>query len=296
MTETIDIRPLHDLSEMRPAVDLQRIYWGEDAESVVAGHMLYSIVNAGGHVLGAYDGERLIGVLIGLVALDPDTSRPLPERVQIASKRMVVLPAYRSHGVGARLKLAQRQEAIRQGIKLVTWTFDPLLSTNAHLNIRKLRSTSRIYLPDYYGTDDKAGLTRLGASDRLFVEWWVDSPAVSRVLDEREALPTWADYLRCEVPVVNAAGHNGVGLPTPAGGLRLADGALLVLVEIPPNYTDLLAADVGLARAWQVHIRDVFVYLFAHGYVATDFIHTRQSGMERSLYVLTRSEPSEETA
>jgi predicted GNAT superfamily acetyltransferase len=287
MIDTIRIQPLLKLDEMRPAVELQRIYWGVDAESVVAGHMLYSIVNAGGHVLGAFDGERLIGVLIGLVALNPDTSRPLAERLHIASKRMVVLPEYRSHGVGFRLKLAQRQEAIRQGIGLVTWTFDPLLSTNAYLNIRKLRATSRRYLIDYYGNKDAGGLARLGSSDRLLVEWWVRDSAVSTVLDESQPVRQWVDYITMDVPIINAATHDAAGLPQPADNLLLPPDNTVLMMEIPPRYDDLLRLDAGLAREWQHHIRQVFSRLFEQGYAVTDFIHTRDSGTEQSFYVLT---------
>lgn len=290
MTDAIRIQPLLKLEDMRPAVELQRIYWGSDAESVVAGHMLYSIVNAGGHVLGAYEGERLIGVLIGLVALDWDTSRPMQERLQIASKRMVVLPEYRSHGIGAKLKLAQRQEAIRQGIALVTWTFDPLLSTNAHLNIRKLRAISRRYLCDYYGNDDSSGLSRLGSSDRLLVEWRVTDPAVTAVLDQQSSLRSWSDYAGQGVPTVNAAGRNSAGLPVPATEWQLPANTPRLMVEIPSQYDKLLKTDSSLARAWQLHIRDVFTRLFERGYAVTDFIHTRDQSAELSLYALSRLE------
>jgi predicted GNAT superfamily acetyltransferase len=288
MSESIRIQPLLKLGEMRPAVELQRIYWGQDVESVVPGHMLYSIVNAGGHVLGAYDDERLIGVLIGLVALDPDTSRPIGERLQIASKRMVVLPDYRSKGIGAKLKLAQRQEAIRQGIELVTWTFDPLLSTNAHLNIRKLRAVCRQYLPDYYGTEEGAGLTRFSSSDRLLVEWSVNDPAVKRILDAGQAVQQWADYAAAGVSIINPASRDAAGFPVPTDqAVILADQAT-VLLEIPPRYDDLTYAQPALTQAWQAHIRVVFLQAFAQGYMVTDFLYMKESGIERSCYVLTR--------
>ncbi len=296
MVDAIRMQPLLKLEDMPPAVELQRIYWGSHVESVVAGHMLYSIVNAGGHVLGAYDGDRLIGVLIGLVALDPDTSRPLQERLQIASKRMVVLPEYRSHGIGARLKLAQRQEAIRQGIRLVTWTFDPLLSANAHLNIRKLRAISRCYLLDYYGNDDSGGLSRLGSSDRLLVEWRVADSAVIAVLDQQSSLRSSSDYMLQGVPMVNAAGRNAAGLPMPASDWHVPREVCCAMVEIPSHYDDLLRLAPQVARAWQTHIREVFMQLFERGFMVTDFIYTRDQTAERSLYVLSQLGDGEATA
>jgi predicted GNAT superfamily acetyltransferase len=282
----IHVRPLVKLAEMRPVVELQRTYWGTDLESVVPGHMLYSIVNAGGHVLGAYDGTRLIGALIGQVALNSDLNRSLSERLHIASKRMVVLPEYRSQGVGSKLKLAQRQIAIQQGINMVTWTFDPLLSTNAHLNIRKLRGMCRLFLPNYYGTDDAGGLARFGSSDRLLIEWHVNAPVVVKVLDSGYPLRSWEDYVRAEVPIANPATRNECDVLTPSAewSLRADDDSLLV--EIPSRYEDLVITEPNTAQVWQTHIRGGFTRLFAAGYVVTDFIHTGETGIERSFYVL----------
>lgn len=283
----IYIHPLVKVEEMRPAVELQRTYWGTDLESVVPGHMLYSIVNAGGHVLGAYDADRLIGVLIGQVALNPDVNRPLSERLHIASKRMVVLPEYRSHGIGARLKLAQRQALIQQGINMVTWTFDPLLSINAYLNIRKLRGECRLYLPDYYGTDDAGGLSRFGSSDRLLIEWHVNAPEVVKALDNRYPLRSWEDYVRAELPIANPATRNEHDVLTPSTEWSLGADQDSLLVEIPSHYEDLVIAEPNIAPVWQTHIRTGFTRLFAAGYVVTDFIHNREAGIERSFYVLS---------
>ncbi|MBE0705443.1 MAG: GNAT family N-acetyltransferase, partial [Afipia sp.] len=56
----ITIRPLRTLDELHPAVDLQRLHWGDDLESVVPAQMLLSLATHGGHVLAAFDGERMI--------------------------------------------------------------------------------------------------------------------------------------------------------------------------------------------------------------------------------------------
>jgi predicted GNAT superfamily acetyltransferase len=77
--------------------------------------------------------------------------------LQLFSKRMVVLPEYRGQGIGYRLKLAQRDFAIEQGIRLVVWTFDPMLAPNAHLNIRKLGVVCHTYYENYYGTSSEGG-------------------------------------------------------------------------------------------------------------------------------------------
>jgi predicted GNAT superfamily acetyltransferase len=182
MTEITSIRLLHNLSEMHESVELQKTYWGSDLESVVPAHMLFSLATSGGHVLAAFDGDKMVAVLIGFLGTDvQEASRPAMANLRIVSKRMIVLPEYRGQGVGFKLKKRQREFAMRQGIRLVTWTFDPLLATNAHLNIRKLGAISTSYLEDYYGTSNEGGLSRVGSSDRLLVEWWV----TNRRLEER---------------------------------------------------------------------------------------------------------------
>ena len=143
--DTIRIRPLRALDEMAAAVDLQQVYWGSDSGSVIPAHMLFSLAAHGGHVLAALDGDKQVGVLVGLLGADTDAMRddPAISHLYIYSKRMVVLPDYRGRGLGTQLKLAQRDFALSQGIERVVWTFDPLLAPNAHLNLRKLGGISR---------------------------------------------------------------------------------------------------------------------------------------------------------
>ena len=186
MDSKIEIHALRALAEMYPAVELQKVYWGDELESVIPAHMLFSLANHGGHVLAASDGDRLIGLLVGFLGTSKeDINRPALADLQIVSKRMVVLPEYRNQGVAYQLKLAQREVALRQGVRLVTWTFDPLLSTNAHLNIRKLGAVVDEYLQDYYGTAGEGGLVTLGSSDRLFAEWWVTHRRVKERIEGR---------------------------------------------------------------------------------------------------------------
>jgi predicted GNAT superfamily acetyltransferase len=174
MTEITSIRTLQKLEEMHEAVELQKTYWGTDLESVVPAHMLFSLATSGGHVIAAFDGDKMIAVVIGFLGTDiQEPTRPAMANLRIVSKRMIVLPEYRGQGVGYKLKKRQREFAMRQGIRLVTWTFDPLLTANAHLNIRKLGAISTSYFEDYYGTSNEGGLSRTGSSDRLLVEWWV---------------------------------------------------------------------------------------------------------------------------
>ncbi len=290
-----DIRPLRTLDEMRPMVDLQRIYWGDDLESIIPAHMLFSLANHGGHVLGAFDGERPVGVLVGFLSTNMDEpKRPAMANLQIFSKRMVVLPEYRGQGIGYHLKLAQREIAVTQGIRLVVWTFDPALAANAHLNIRKLGAICNTYTENYYGTSSEGGLAKFGTSDRLIAEWWVTNRRVEeRIFGSRTDL-TLSHYLEADTPVLNPTTVSADGLPLPADQLLASSGAL-ALVEIPTQYPTIEANNAALAQTWRMHVRDVFKQVLARGFIVTDFLTDTHEGRERSFYLLSYSGPQIES-
>ncbi len=293
--ETITIRPLTTLDEMRAAVDLQRVYWGDDLESVIPAHMLFSLAAHGGHVLAAFDGDRVVGILVGFLSTNvEETNRPAMANLQIFSKRMVVLPEYRGHGIGYRLKLAQRDLAVKQGIRLIVWTFDPMLAPNAHLNIRKLGVICSSYHEDYYGTSTEGGLAKLGSSDRLMAEWWVTNRRVEERLHGSRGGLKLSHYLEAETPIVNPSSLTDDGMLVPAETVISAAGAL-ALVEIPTQYTALETNNPKLARAWRLHVRHVFGQTFARGFIVTDFLTETYEGRERSFYLLSYTGPQAES-
>jgi predicted GNAT superfamily acetyltransferase len=291
MMDTTAIRPLRALGEMRAAVELQKTYWGDDVESLVPAHMLFSIANHGGHVLAAFDGENMVGVLIGFLGTSEENDqRPAMANLQIVSKRMVVLPEYRNQGLGYKLKLAQRDLAVKQGIRLVTWTFDPLLAANAHLNVRKLGVTSQHYLQDYYGTDEEGGLVTLGSSDRLLAEWWVTNRRVDERLHGTRRDLNLRQYLEADTLIINPTRLSADGVALPAESTSLP-ATSLALLEIPPDYAALVRANATLAQAWRNHTRDLFQRLLGGGYVITDFLRESYEGRERAFYLLSYQGP-----
>jgi predicted GNAT superfamily acetyltransferase len=285
--DTIEIRLLYQLEEMHAAVELQRTHWGEDEESVIPAHMLFSLASFGGHVIAAFDGDKMVGVLIGFLGTNiEEKKRPAMANLQIVSKRMVVDPAYRRHGIGYRLKIAQRDFAMQQGVRLVVWTFDPLQSLNAHLNIRKLGAISKQYVKDYYGISERGGLAPLGSSDRLVVEWWVTNRRVEERLTGTRGDLQLSAYLEANTPVLNPTTMSTTGLVQPCDGFNMPVGTL-ALLEVPTDYNALAARDEALARQWRAHTRDVFLRMFAEDYVVTDFLHESYEGRERSFYLLS---------
>jgi predicted GNAT superfamily acetyltransferase len=292
---SVEIRPLLALEDMRAMVTLQNAFWGDEAESIVPAHMLFSLANHGGHVLAAYDDDKPVGMLVGFIGTDSaETERPALANLQMVSKRMVVLPQYRSTGIGARLKQAQRELSVKQGIRLVTWTFDPVMALNAHLNLRKLGAIGTRYYQDYYGSVEGSGLALLGTSDRLYVEWWVTSRRVEeRVSGSRGGL-SLDNYLSANTPLLNPSQADAKGLLRPSDGPPRFGESALALLEIPPDFRGLMAQDVELARYWRAHVRAMFVQAFARGFVATDFVRAEHEGRDRAFYVLSFSGPQAE--
>ncbi len=293
--ELIEIRPLRTLDEMRPMVELQKLYWGDDLESVIPAHMLFSLANHGGHVLAAFDGDRPVGVLVGFLSThDQEPRRPAMANLQIFSKRMVVLPEYRGHGIGYRLKLAQRALAIEQGIRLVVWTFDPLLSPNAKLNVHKLGVVCHSYQENYYGTSDEGGLAKLGSSDRLIAEWWVTNRRVEERLHGSRTDLTLSHYLEAATPILNPSSLSDDGIVLPAAETGTPSGAL-ALLEIPTRYAALETSNPQLAKTWRTHTRQLFQQTLARGFVVTDFLIEEYEGRERSFYLFSYDGPQFES-
>jgi predicted GNAT superfamily acetyltransferase len=285
--EKIHIEPLRSLDEMAAAVEVQKVHWGDDMEALVPAHVLFSLANYGGHVLAAKDVDRVVGVLIGFLGTDIEESdRPAMANLLIMSKRMVVLPEYRGRGIGYQLKLAQRNLAIQQGVRLITWTFDPVEAVNAHLNIRKLGVVSQKYIVDHYGTEGY--FTTLGTSDRLVADWWVTKRRVKERINGSRRDLILRQYLDADTVIVNPTGVDAAGNLTPSENTNPPVGSL-TLLEIPTDFGSLLKSDQVLARDWRAHVRDLITGLFASGYTVTDFIFGDYMDRYRAFYVLSRN-------
>ena len=289
MVMPIEIRPLDTIEDMLEIEELQRQVWpGSDAD-IVPAHLLLTVAHNGGVVLGASEGEKLVGFVLGFLGTDSAS----PDRVAMArlkhcSHMLGVLPGHRDRGIGFELKLAQRQAVIDQGIRLITWTYDPLMSGNAYLNTRKLGAICRRYHRNVYG--DMRDELNIGLpSDRFEVDWWVTSArVVSRVEKARPPLD-FAHYLAAGAEKVNPASLDERDLLVPSEGETAMSGTV-ALVEIPADFLGLRLADEKLAVAWRDQTRSIFERAFADGYIVTDFVHFKEERFPRSYYVLSLGE------
>ncbi|OLB21903.1 MAG: hypothetical protein AUH16_01215 [Acidobacteria bacterium 13_2_20CM_57_7] len=176
MSQGIIVRKCERLDEFHRCVDLQREIWGEAELEVEPATMFVVAAHTGGEVLGAFDGDRLVGYTLAVVGLR--------DRVPYLHSHMTgVHSEYRDRGVGRRLKLFQRSEALGRGIRLVQWTFDPLELRNAHFNLNRLGAICREYQPNLYGVTTSP-LHRGLETDRLLVEWHLDSPRVVAAIED----------------------------------------------------------------------------------------------------------------
>lgn len=283
------IRPLHTLSELAAIEPLEQRIWGMDDRELISTHTLHAIVHSGGQVLGAFDGDTLAGFavcLLGTMETPRRRDQVAAARLQLYSMIAGVHPDYQNHGVGFQLKLAQREFALTLGVRLITWTYDPLESRNARFNIGKLGAVCNTYHRDFHG--EMSGINAGIATDRFQASWWITSNRVARrVTNPRGALSLSA-FLGAGAAVVNKTAVNGSPHPLPAADPALpADLGALLLVEIPSDFQALKRNDLALAQTWRAHTRLLFESLFARGYVVTDFVQETANGRSRSFYLLT---------
>jgi predicted GNAT superfamily acetyltransferase len=170
----IEIRRCHGLEELRACVALQKEVWNFTDSELVPLRMFVVADKVGGQVMGAFTGGEMVGFALSV----PGTRS---RRIYLHSHMLAVRKDHRNGGLGRRLKLLQREDAIARGIDLIEWTFDPLEIKNAYLNIEKLGAIARRYNINQYGITSsplQGGLP----SDRLIAEWWLKSERVITLL------------------------------------------------------------------------------------------------------------------
>ncbi len=264
---TITVDRLSGLEELDASVNVQRVILGDRARSVWPVPALTSVCQSGGLVLGARDTEkaapRLCGALADLVA-DVDG---YPARHTVFRG---VLPTARNRGVGHSLRAAERAICQQEGVDLVFWSLDPLRSDEAHLAFNKLGAIATGHRRNLYGeVHDNANLGL--ATDRLHVEWWVDSPRVASILDRGNSPP----HFRLGIHEMDVLTKTRLL----QSGVRMlvrhddAPQAEYVLAEIPVDLDRIRALDVAAAREWRLRSRVVFELLFERGYVGVGFVH-----------------------
>jgi predicted GNAT superfamily acetyltransferase len=175
----IEIRALANHSEFQDAVRLQQEIWGFEEIELLPLRLFVVATKIGGQAFGAFDGQRMVGFCLAIPGVKPGG------KSYLHSHMLGVLPGYRDSGVGRKLKLAQRDEALGRGIDLIEWTFDPLEIKNAYFNMERLGAIVRRYVLNQYGTTTShlhGGLP----TDRCIAEWWIKSPRAIAIIAGQE--------------------------------------------------------------------------------------------------------------
>jgi len=190
-SDSVVIRSCHGLEELRACVALQKEVWNFTDAELIPLRMFVVAEKVGGQVMGAFAGSEMVGFALSV----PGTRSG---QVYLHSHMLAVRKDHRNSGLGRRLKLLQREDALARGIELIEWTFDPLEIKNAYLNIEKLGAIARRYNINQYGITSsplQGGLP----SDRLIAEWWLRSKRVETLLGTGKNPPAKIE-MKIEVP------------------------------------------------------------------------------------------------
>lgn len=291
LTPAITIRPIKDVAACGHFQEIERIVWGGDPLEMMPTHVLVTLAKNGGLVLGAYapDGPEntggVVGVALGWLGTGVDPATPnAPPKVKFCSHMAGVLPEWRGKHVGLRLKLAQREYVLAQGLTdWMTWTFDPLYRANGVFNIHRLGATCTTYMRNIYGemNDD---LNRGVPSDRCQVDWRLNSDHVVQRVQVESGAPSPHHAWEPDNLAIMPSQRNAAGYVTPIERTLPDDGRPLA-VPIPSDIAAIRRTDQALSLEWRLYLRAVLEEAFEAGYTMVDCVHLPDQGWH---YILVR--------
>jgi predicted GNAT superfamily acetyltransferase len=223
------VRACQGIPEFQACIKVERAVWGSADIDLVPAPLFVVASETGGQVLGAFHGSELVGFTLAFAGWRD--RKPF-----LHSHMTAVIEAYRDRGIGRRLKLFQRDDALARGISLIEWTFDPLITKNAHFNLMRLGIIARRYSPNAYGITTSP-LHGALPTDRLVAEWHLRSSRVRRILAGKRATPSFSKK---------------------AERISVADGL-----------EDLRKKNPAKAIQLQAELRERFANLLATGFAAT---------------------------
>ena len=278
----ISIREVGREEEFLDIARLQKEIWGFAAADVAAPHLIMLHQQLGGVVLGAFEGEEMIAFCYSFFGMiDGEGTEKVPIHW---SHMLAVQPQYRGTGLGKQLKWRQREMILERGVRICRWTYDPLETLNARLNIITLGCKSSEYIFNAYGASTghlHAGLT----TDRFVAHWVLDS--------ERAVSCAGGKPLRTGVEIGS--------LPFALRAVEEADSGVLIPgepadcgeaeylgAEIPTGMQDMKVNHREAAVSWREATAGLFPGLFERGYVLVDVLSPKESGRPTAVYVLHR--------
>jgi predicted GNAT superfamily acetyltransferase len=258
----ITVTNVEDLGELNEVANLFNSVWG--GSSYMPVNFLRALAHAGNHVSAAYSEDGMVGALVGFLGI-------YRKEPALHSHMLAVLPELQSQGIAYALKLHQREWALGQEITVVTWTFDPLVSRNAYLNLNKLGAEGREYLVNFYGIMEDS-INSGDESDRLLAVWPLAS---KRVMAATQGSSQPETASASKGTTILAPGPRGEPVTT----LTSAD---VLICTVPADIAALRRENPQQAQAWRLALRRMLGGAIATGYQATAFT-------KAGSYVLTRA-------
>lgn len=244
----INYRSLNEMNDFADVARLEQLVWQTADVDTITLHAMRVITHTGGCILGAYHDGQMVGCAVGFATRDSD---------RLWSHFAAVHPDFRRQGIGEGLKRFQREWALEQGYQRMNWTFDPLQSANANFNFRRLGVTAHTYHVNFYGEMQDA-LNAGMQSDRLQVLWDFSTRTTGK-----------AGSTDAPFALVYSAGKPEIGVTPENEPIRVA---------IPRHFNAIKAQDLGLAREWQLALRQVFLDALAKNYAIVAFDRGPDSG------------------
>jgi predicted GNAT superfamily acetyltransferase len=279
------IRDVRDETEYRAVEEIQKEAWGFSDLDIVPAATLIATQHAGGIVLGAFEGDRMIGFAYAFPGFEAG-------RASMHSHMLAVRPEYRNAQAGFYLKLAQRELTMEKGLDEITWTFDPLQSLNAHLNFAKLGVVSRRYLVNFYGETSSSPLHQGFGTDRLWVSWLLNTDKVKQCISLTPS--------RRAAKVVTASNDPGTIIRS---SLIYSEGARPLLgdfsgnlagnqcaIEIPHDINSIKERDAKMGAEWREATRAAFLAAIEAGFLVEDFVGIQGEQGRRWFYVLSQQQ------
>ena len=268
------IRPFRTHEDYEACIALQEATWGTGFSELVPMALMMVSQRLGGVAAGAFDeAGSLAGFIFGLSGIE--NGSPVHW-----SDMLAVRTDCRGRGLGIRLKSYQRDMVLENGIRRMYWTFDPLESQNAYINLARLGIVAREYVENMYGQTDSP-LHRGIGTDRFVALWQLDAPRVERRLAEEESPPAIEEL--AGVPrVLDGTPTSPSGWPEPE--TRKVSHADQVLAAIPSSIQALKSTSPELAARWREATRSVLPSYLSNGYEVCELIR----GARVSYYLLRR--------
>ncbi|WP_019241753.1 MULTISPECIES: GNAT family N-acetyltransferase [Bacillus] len=271
MSEIFTIKPLKTIDELKAMQKLEIDTWGMDC---IPTHQTLTAVKNGGIILGGYLGKQLIGFQYSFPGFRNGEA-------YLCSHMLAIDSAYRGKGLGEQLKIAQKEEALKKGYKLVSWTFDPLETANAKLNVGKLNAICNTYIENCYG-EMEGTLTSGLATDRFQVEWYITSDYVKNKQDFLSYKP---------IHIATVASHDS-NFPIidwfDVHVLDNVDKDEAIYVPITTQFQQMKNEHLDLASDWRMKTRQIFTILFEKDFVLVDVQREKNSSIQ--YYILVRQD------